>query len=87
MGALRYAMPALGEIDPEAFWKCFDRISEPVRSDMAARDAYWLAMQQSSIAVASQQINDGYLSLAVGQQEGARSYGRVVDLLLALSEP
>lgn len=87
MGALRYAMPALGEADPAAFWQCFDRISDPVRLDMAARDAYWLAMQQSTIALASQQINDGYLSLAMGQPEGARSYGRVVDLLLALSDP
>lgn len=87
MGALRYAMPALGEADSTAFWQCYDRISDSVRLDMAARDAYWLAMQQSSIAVASQQINDGYLSLAAGQSEGVRSYGRVVDLLLALSEP
>ena len=55
--------------------------SPAVRRDLAALRA-WAARHEGPAARTSERVNDAYLRVQ-GQAEGVRSYGRMVDLLLA----
>ncbi len=55
--------------------------SEPVQRDVAAIAA-WSARYEGPLREASERVNDAYLR-SQGAREGVRSYGRMVDLLLA----
>lgn len=55
--------------------------SDAVNRDIASNNAYW-ARYDTPVAEVSNQVNDAYLK-ANGQENGVRSYGRMVDLLLA----
>ena len=63
-------------------WRQVDALkSEAVRRDSKANNAYW-AQYDTPVAEASGKVNDAYLK-ANGQEDGVKSYGRMVDLLLA----
>ena len=49
---------------------------------MAADSAFWNQFD-GPVAEVSNQVNDAYLK-ANSQEDGVRSYGRMVDLLLAM---
>ena len=56
-------------------------MSDDVQRDLAADGAYWDQFE-GPVAQVSNQVNDSYLK-ANEQEDGVKSYGRMVDLLLA----
>jgi hypothetical protein len=74
LAALRVAAPALA--------RDLARMrSEPVRRDLLAVQA-WADRYRTPLRGVSEAVNDTYLK-SQGQREGVRSYGRMVDLLIA----
>lgn len=81
MLALSYSMNALYYDDYDAFLSLYDNYSEDVRSDLEYSSNYWKQFE-TKIAEISSKVNDSYLK-ANNQDDGVKSYGRMVDLLLA----
>jgi hypothetical protein len=84
LNAYIYASNALLRVDAVAFWEASAQLSEGVRRDLDARREFW-SQFQGPVAEASVRINDAYLRSNM-QVDGIRSYGAVVDLLLAYFE-
>ncbi len=74
-------LAALAPFDPQRARELALRAAPGVRRDRAALAA-WLARYAGPARSVSQAVNDAYLR-SQGQADGVRSYGRVVDLLLA----
>jgi hypothetical protein len=81
MLALTYSMNALYAEDPDAYAILRDTYSQEVRNDMIYSWNYWKNFD-TKVAEVSNNINDAYLK-ANNQEDGVKSYGRMVDLLLA----
>ncbi len=81
LAASLYALDELRRADPEAVALLENLRSSAVRRDLEALAA-WAARYRGPLGRASARINDAYLR-AQGQREGAGSYGRMVELLLA----
>lgn len=82
--ALLYVASALGGAGPEgaAAWSRVASETEPgVLADWRASFAYWDRFK-GPVMEASHAVNDAYLKTQ-GQSDGVKSYGRMVDLLLA----
>jgi hypothetical protein len=56
-------------------------LPKEVDKDLAANNAFW-EKYETKVAEVAQQVNNGYL-VVNGQEDGVKSYGRVVDLILA----
>lgn len=84
VGALLHSLNALREANRNAYLRCRERMGDALRDDLAGHAAFWKPYQQTKTAEVSSQINDAYLQTASGGEQSARSYGRIVDLLLAL---
>lgn len=82
--ALMHTLNALRKEDQSAYATCYARLSEPVRTDLLAHAAFWAPYENTPAADISSRTNDAYLHIASGGEQSTRSYGRVVDLLLAL---
>lgn len=82
MLALVYANNQLYRADQELYWKVRELYHEGMNRDLAADQAYWLPYQDTVISTISNNVNDTYLK-ANNQSDGVKSYGRMVDLLLA----
>lgn len=79
--AMVNATNALFSADLE-LWKEVDALkSDALRRDVQSNNAYW-KRYDTPVAEVSNKVNDAYLK-ANGQANGVRSYGRMVDLLLA----
>jgi hypothetical protein len=83
--ASAYLMGALAEVDPAAARRLQARRSPGVRRDLEALRA-WSERYRGRVEAASQRVNDAYLR-SQGQKDGIRSYGRMVDLLVADHRP
>lgn len=81
MLAFIYANNALYSADAETASQIYSRLDEGVRRDLAANSAYW-AQFEGPVAEISSAVNDTYLKVN-RQEDGVKSYGRMVDLLLA----
>ena len=71
--------------DKGLYIKIRDKLSDGVKKDIMADITYWQKYQTptaNKISNVSNKVNDTYLNLN-GQTEGTKSYGMVVDLLLA----
>jgi hypothetical protein len=82
--ALLYTANALegaGPLGVEAWKRVGSRVDPAVLADWRGSFAYWERFQGPARA-AAQAVNDAYLK-SQGQQDGVKSYGRMVDLLLA----
>lgn len=79
--AYDYALSALIRADRDAAVVVNDTLSDAVRADRRARSDY-LKQFEGPVAEASNAANNAYLK-ANQQQDGTKSYGRMVDLLLA----
>lgn len=79
--ALLNAMNALYSADYDRWAELHARYSESLAADMRAQNAY-VAANESPVSDVSDAVNDTYLKLN-SQSDGVRSYGMVVDLLLA----
>jgi hypothetical protein len=80
-----YAESALAGVDREAARSVHDLRSPAVERDLEALRA-WSDLHRGRVQRASQRVNDAYLR-SQGQKDGIRSYGRMVDLLLAERRP
>jgi hypothetical protein len=81
MGAFIYASNALYSTDSSAAKQVYAKLSNGVLTDLSDNSAYWEQFE-GPVAQVSSSINDTYLR-ANKQQDGVKSYGRMVDLLLA----
>jgi hypothetical protein len=81
MTALSYSMNALYSADYDEFVKLYNLYSEDVRKDTEFSRNYWKQFD-TKVADMAHKVNDTYLK-ANNQYDGVRSYGRMVDLLLA----
>lgn len=63
------------------YYEVCSKLSDGVVRDLENNTAYWKSFE-GEVAEVSAKINDGYLK-ANSQSDGAKSYGRMVDLLLA----
>lgn len=79
--ALIHASNALYREDPEAYFELRQRYGEGLNKDLAAYSAFWKPYQ-GKVNDTADQINDTYLKTN-RQADGVKSYGRMVDLLLA----
>ncbi len=76
-----YANNALFSQKPEQAFMLYSGLPEAVLEDFRENNAFW-KRYEGRISEASAKINDTYLK-ANSQTEGVKSYGQVVDLLLA----
>jgi len=81
MLAFIHASNALFDTDSTAANKIFAQLSDGVRRDLADNTTYWKQFE-GPVAQVSTSVNDSYLK-ANRQEDGVKSYGRMVDLLLA----
>ena len=76
-----YARSALRRVDAEAAEELYQLLDEEVRADLAANREFW-ARFDGPVAELQTRVNDAYLR-ANAQPEGVRSYGMMVDLMIA----
>ena len=81
LAASVYAMNALVRVDRAAHADLEARRAPGVRRDLEALVA-WAERYRGPAERVSRKVNDAYLK-SQGQKEGVRSYGRMVDLLIA----
>ena len=78
---LIYAGNALNGSDPDAYRAVWDTYSPGVVSDLRAYSAAW-APYKGKASEVGDKMNDAYLK-ANNQTDGVKSYGRMVDLMIA----
>lgn len=81
MFALSYAMNSLYYEDYDSYMRLYDKYSNEVKNDLKFSSNYW-RNYKTKVAEVSDRVNDSYLK-ANNQDDGVKSYGRMVDLLLA----
>ena len=82
MLAFSYAMDALWNTgEKEAYREIYAGLCQNAKEDLQADSAFWLQYDGKAAEV-SQTVNNTYLKLN-SQDDGVKSYGRMVDLLLA----
>lgn len=79
--ALTNSMNALRNADKGSFLRLSENYSEWVRHDLKSINEFWVGYE-GPVERATDRINDAYLK-ANNQQDGVKSYGRMVDLLIA----
>lgn len=85
MLAYIYASNQLYNEDMELYSRIIDKLSDGVKLDLNANHIYWKQFDTptgNKIANVSNKLNDTYLNIN-GQEQGTKSYGMVVDLLIA----
>lgn len=83
MLALIHAGNQLAAVDMERYADVWSHYSEAVMTDLRKNSEYWAQFEDNKVTEVSRTVNDTYLK-ANYQTDGIRSYGRMVDLLLAL---
>ncbi len=76
-----HAGNALAAQDWDSYMELHSRLSPQAVEDLQANNRYW-DRYDGKVAEVANQINDTYLKLN-DQEDGVKSYGRVVDLMLA----
>lgn len=84
MLAIIHMSNALYAVDHELWLEANTRINERVRSDLDRNNAFW-EKYEGWFEEASSNLNDTYLK-ANGLEDGIKSYGRMIDLLLATKD-
>lgn len=80
--AFVYVNNALYAADPAAWQTCYGELCQEVRLDLRVHSESLARFRDSTAQKLGSQANDALIR-ATGQPEGLRSYGRVVDLMLA----
>lgn len=82
MESLVYTMNAYYGADPEHYFEVVAPMCNGVRRDLSANSEYWKQFEDTVISNTVENMNNSYLQ---GNQveSGTRSYGEMVDLLLA----
>src|SRR6185436_6457168 len=81
LAASVYALNALWTVDRAGHRQLTERRSAAVRRDLQALQR-WSDRYSGRVSRVSRSVNNAYLR-SQGQAEGVRSYGRMVDLLVA----
>jgi hypothetical protein len=81
MLAMIHSTNALYSTDRGRYAEVMGRLSDAVWRDLAANSAYWQQFE-GPVAEVSEKVNDVYLR-SNRQEAGVKSYGHMVDLLLA----
>ena len=76
-----YAGNALAKADMDAYIRLHQKLPPEAVVDLAYNNAYWNHFD-GKVAEASTRMNDTYLKMQ-NQTDGVKSYGRMVDLMLA----
>ncbi len=84
LSALMSCLDALKDADAGLYAVCYARLTDGPKADIAAHRAYWTPFAEEKTADVGAFFNNAYLSTVGNGDQSARSYGRVVDLLLAL---
>lgn len=79
-----YASNALYKVDPEAYSRIYEQLSDEVLADLQANNDFWDSYE-GTISEVANQVNDSYLK-ANQQTDGVMSYNRMVDLMLAYED-
>lgn len=79
--ALTHSINRLYGDDSEMYYKIYDELSDKVKTDLRFSNSYWAA-HEGVVEEISDKVNDVYLKVNQ-QDDGVKSYGRMVDLLLA----
>lgn len=79
--ALTNSMNALHSADADAYLRLSGNYSKEIRKDLAALNEFW-EKYEGPVERTSNRINNTYLK-ANNQKDGVKSYGRMVDLLIA----
>lgn len=82
MLALNYASNQLYRNDVDLYYAVLDHYNEGMLVDLRDEYYYWKQFEDTVISTVSSTMNDTYLK-ANNQNDGIKSYGRMVDLLLA----
>ena len=77
-----HAGNALAKADVESFYELHSQLCGQAVQDLQENNKYW-DQYEGKVAEVSNQVNDTYLKLN-DQKDGVQSYGRVVDLMLAM---
>jgi hypothetical protein len=81
LSAFIYTYNALYRESPDTARELFGRLSDGALSDIRARGTYWSAHEKKTTVVGTA-VNNTYLKV-MSQEEGVKSYGGVVDLLIS----
>ena len=82
MLALVYAGNKLYSDSKDLYFEVLATYSEGVLADLREHSAYWKQFEDTVLSEAGEKMNNTYLK-ANNQTDGTKSYGRMVDLLLA----
>lgn len=82
MQALITAGNTLYKQNTDMYFEIAEQYSEGVKKDLRANSEYWQQFDDTVVSTISNKINDTYLK-ANDQSDGVKSYGRMLDLLLA----
>ena len=77
-----YLGNALYSVNPDAYYEIRARLPETVRLDLARNNEYWNQFRDGVIRKAATKAYDGILK-SYGEERGMKSYGAMVDLLVA----
>lgn len=83
--AFGYAYPKLHDEDPQRAAELAKTLSRGVLTDVVADDAYWQQFYGTPAADISGEVYEDYLQ-SNGQSSGLKSYGEMVDLLIAYNK-
>lgn len=79
-----YCMNALRRTDAGKWQEVREELDKTAEADLRENSRFW-GRYDGVVAEVSDKVNDTYLK-ANGQSEGVRSYGRMVDLIIAYAE-
>jgi hypothetical protein len=82
MLALVNAMNQLYEADSDLYFDLRDTYAQGITRDLEDNSAYWRQFD-SPVSETAQEVNNTFLKANM-QQDGVKSYGRMVDLLIGL---
>lgn len=83
--AFSYSMNALWSVCPDYYNEVISFVHPGIRRDLSYQSAYWNSYltPKETVAKISESVNNVYLEKVQNIPDGTRSYGRMVDLLLA----
>lgn len=79
-----YAGNALASVDAEAYTALWKQLDPRAVADLNANNQFW-NQYEGKVAEAANKWNDTYLKMN-DQEDGVRSYGRMVDLMIAIQK-
>ncbi|MBQ3061185.1 MAG: DUF3810 domain-containing protein [Lachnospiraceae bacterium] len=80
--AFTHSMNRLYEEDADCYYDVWNMLSEEILMDRQMSYEYWKNFEDTELSEMGDRINDTYLKVN-SQEDGVKSYGRMVDLLLS----